>query len=86
MNLLTKLLCVLTPTVREWDTFLLPDGDVGYFSDLDEFPSDSYGSRPSVAPGQSLRVIKQTFEQLENERQKLAALKDSLARDFSMVR
>jgi hypothetical protein len=81
MDLVTKLLCVLSGTIHEWNNFILPDGAVGYFADLDEFPSNTRHS----APGRSLRSIKQTFGELENDRQKLISLKESLARDFSMV-
>jgi hypothetical protein len=86
MTLLTELLCLLSATIREWNTFLSPDGDVDYFSDLDEFPSNSRESRNSEAAGQSLRSIKQTFQELENFRHKLLSLEKSLSSDFSTVR
>lgn len=81
MDLVTKLHCVLSGTIREWNVFISREGDVAYFSDLDEFPSPC---RPGHAD--SLRSIKQTFGELENDRQKLISLKESLDRDFSVVR
>jgi hypothetical protein len=82
MDLVTKLHCVLSGTIREWNAFISREGDVAYFSDLDESPSPSRFGPAS----QSLRSIKQTFGELENDRQKLISLKESLDKDFSVVR
>jgi len=82
MDRVTNLLCVLSATIREWNSFVSTDGDIGYFSGLDEACSSSRHSEPA----QSLRSIKQTFKKLENDRQKLISLKESLSRDFSVVR
>ncbi|KAE9366797.1 hypothetical protein N431DRAFT_417671 [Stipitochalara longipes BDJ] len=86
MDLVTKLLCMLSGTIHEWHAFISPDGDVGYFSDLDVFPSNSQEFRRYEHAGQSLRSIKQTFGKLEKDQQKLVSLKESLARDFSMLK
>jgi hypothetical protein len=86
MDLLTKLLCVLSGTIDEWDTFISSHGDVGYFSDLDEFASNSPEFRRPDHAGQSLRSIKEAFERLKNHRRALVSLRESLSRDFSTVR
>jgi hypothetical protein len=86
MDLLNELLHVLSGLVDEWDTFISPNGDIGYFSDLDEFPSNSQESRELGCPSSSLRNIKQTFEKLEMYRQRLESLKYSLIKDFEVVR
>jgi hypothetical protein len=83
MDLVTKLLGVLSGIIHEWDIFLSPDGDWGYFRDLDRLPSNSPEFR---AAGQSLRSIKRAFMRLENNRQGLLSLKESLSSDFSTVR
>jgi hypothetical protein len=83
MVLVAELLDVLFGIIHEWDTFLSPDGDWGYFSDLDRFPSNSPEFRVA---GQSLRSIKRAFSRLENNRQKLLSLKETLSSDLSTVR
>jgi len=83
MDLLTELLGLLSGTIDKWNTFISQDGDVGYFSDLDEFPSNSLELAHS---GQLLRSIKQDFERLENYQQGLLLLKESLSSDFRTVR
>jgi hypothetical protein len=80
MELLSELRGVLSETFEEWNTFISPDGDIGYFSDLDEFPN----SPEFRHAGQSLRNIKEAFERLRNHRQKLVSLTDSLNK-FSLA-
>jgi hypothetical protein len=79
-DLVTELLGVLFGIIHEWETFLSPDGDWGYFSDLDRFPSNSPEFR---AAGQVLRSIKRAFKRLEYDRQKLLSLKETLSDDLS---
>lgn len=86
MDLLTELLGVLSGTVDEWNTFISSHGNVGYFSDLDEFASNSPKFRHPDHAGQSLRSIKEAFERLENHQQSLISLTESLSRDFMTVR
>jgi hypothetical protein len=86
MRLLNELLHVLSGLVDEWYTFISPNGDIGYFSDLDEFPRNSQESRELGCPSSSLRNIKQTFEKLEMYRQRLESLEYSLIKDFEAVR
>jgi hypothetical protein len=85
MELVDKLLVVLSGTIREWNTFISSDGDVGYFSDLDEYPRSSPEFCQSGHAGQSLRSIKQAFGRLENDLERLISLKESLTRDFTKV-
>jgi hypothetical protein len=82
LNLVTELLVVLLGIIHEWDTFLSPDGDWGYFSDLDRFPSHS---REFHVAGQSLRSINRAFKRLENNRQRLLSMKETLSDDLSTV-
>jgi len=86
MELLSELLGVLSETIEEWNTFISPDSDVGYFSDLDQFPSYSLEFRQPADAGRSLRSIKETFERLQNHQQKLRSLTVFLSRDFTVVR
>ena len=79
MDLLSELHGALSETVEEWNTFISPDADVGYFSDLDEPPSNSPEFRHAAHAGRSLSSIKETFERLRNHQQKLVLLKDSLS-------
>jgi hypothetical protein len=84
MELLSELHGVLSETFEEWNTFISPDADVGYFSDLDEFPSNSPKFCHAAHASRSLRNIKETFERLRNHRQKLVSLTDSLTK-FSLA-
>jgi len=85
-DLLNEFLHVLSGLVYEWDTFISSNGDIGYFSDLDELPSNSHESRELGCPSSSLRNIKQTFEKLEMHHRRLQSLKESLIKDFEVVR
>jgi hypothetical protein len=80
MELLSELHGVLSETFEEWNTFISPDGDVGYFSDLDKFPANSPEFRHAAHAGRSLRSIKEAFERLRNLQQKLVSLIDSLTK------
>jgi hypothetical protein len=87
MDLVTELLDTLSGIIHEWNTFLAPGGDWVFFSAVGRVPSNSPEFRhPDYAAGQSLRSIKQTFERLENNRQRLLSLEKSLSGDFSVVR
>jgi hypothetical protein len=88
INLLSELVDALSGTIGEWNTFISPNGDVGYLSDLDDFPrsSNSNEIRESGCPRSSLHHIKQTFEKLRTHRQTLESLTESLGRDFEAVR
>jgi hypothetical protein len=88
MDLLSELVDVLSGTIDEWNTFISLNGDVGYFSDLDEFPrsTNSHEFRELGCPGSSLRHVKQTFEKLQTHRRRLELLTESLRRNFEAVR
>jgi archaellum component FlaC len=89
MKLLTKLLGVLSGTIHEWNAFISLDGDIAYFSEistLDDFESNSLGISHPHRAGQSLRNIRQAFDGLENNRQRLVSLNETLSSDFSAVR
>jgi hypothetical protein len=85
MELLNELLGVLSGTIEEWNTFISPDSDVDYFSDLVEFPSHSVEFRQPADAGRSLRSIKETFGRLRNHQRKLKSLTISMSRDFTVV-
>jgi hypothetical protein len=85
-DLLIKLLCALSGIIREWNTFISSDGDVGYLSDLDEIPTSSRAFHQSGHAGKSLRSINQAFGRLEEDRQRLIALKEWFSNDFTTVR
>jgi hypothetical protein len=86
MELISELLDTLSDIIREWDAFIFPDSDVGYFSDLDDFLCNSLKSYYCTYATRSLRGIKETFDRLQNYRQKLRSLRESLSRDFTTVR
>jgi len=78
---LNQLLNVLSGIIKAWETFNSSDGDVVYFSEshYSKAASQHHAHR-------SLRVIKETFEELEGLQQKLVLLRDSsqdLAKDVS---
>ncbi len=88
-DLLIKLLFALSGTIREWDTFISSDGDVGYLSDLVESPTNSqsfHNFGHAGHAGQSLRSIKQAFGRLEEGKQRLIALIEWFSSDFTTVR
>jgi hypothetical protein len=86
LDLLNELLHALSGLVDEWENFVSPNGDIGYFRDLDEAPSIVHESPCLIRPSSSLRNIKQAFERLEMHRRKLQFLKESLITDFEVVR
>jgi hypothetical protein len=83
MDLLTKLIHVLSGTISQWDEFISSDGDIGYLRDLDKITSASSESHHAI---QSLRAINETFKRLEDSLKRLLSLEASLDRDFSTVR
>jgi hypothetical protein len=84
IDLFTKLLGAVSATIRAWDKFILPDGDIGYFSDLDCAP-DTATSREDY-PMQLVRSIIESFEILEEIQGRLLVLKELLDGDLSTVR
>lgn len=85
MELLAKLVSVLSGTIHEWNTFISSDGDIGYLSGLEKCPANSAELRHLYHAGQSFRSIKHAFRELENDRQRLISLKKSSSIDFSTV-
>ena len=83
MELLAKLIDVLSGTIGQWDVFISCDGDVGYLRDLDETTSAPPESHHGI---QSLRSINETFKKVEDNLNRLLSLERSLDRDFSTVR
>jgi len=73
MELLTKLLDVISEMATAWDIFSSPNGDISYFSDLDF----SLGISPPPTGPAKLRAIKETFEMLDGLRRKLLLLDQS---------
>jgi hypothetical protein len=86
MDLVRELLDTLSDLLHEWSKFISPDGDWVFFSDLVDFPTNMSHAQHLDRAGQSLRSIKQTFGELESDRNKLVSIKESLSRDFSTVR
>jgi hypothetical protein len=84
MELLSDLHGVLSETSEEWNTFISLDADIGYFSDLDESPSNLSEFRHKGSASRSLRNIKEAFDRLRNHQQKLVSLRNSLAQ-FSLA-
>jgi hypothetical protein len=78
----TDLLVALAEVIHEWDTFLSPDVGWGYFSDLDRSLNSS---QEYCVQRESLRNIKQAFKRLENNRQRLFSMKETLSDDLSTV-
>ena len=69
---------VLSGVLRKWETFSSEGGDLGYFSDLDKFPTNSPQFREAAHAGRSLRSIKRAFDELLGLEQDLVLLKQSL--------
>ncbi|KAH8588290.1 hypothetical protein B0O99DRAFT_693577 [Bisporella sp. PMI_857] len=72
MDLLSQLLDVLSETIKAWEIFNSPSGDINYFSDI-------YSSQDAQQPRTrlSLRAIKETMETMEGLQQKLFLLDKS---------
>jgi hypothetical protein len=87
MQILGKLINVLSGTLKQWNAFISPDGgDIDYFSDLQRpIPSKSPESQDNCHAGRSLRAINKTFGNLQNLLQKLELLREDLSRDFETV-
>lgn len=64
---------VLSGDIKCWERFKSPNGDIGYFSDIDSSPDASHRRRTRL----SLRAINETFETLEGLQQKLLLLDKS---------
>lgn len=69
MRVLNQLLDVLSQSIKVWDTFSSPNGDIGYFSDVDTSTGKLH-SNILV----SLRGIKETIDALETLKDKLELL------------
>jgi len=73
MQLLRRIYDVLSATVKAWRTFQSPDGDIGFFSDLDVH----IASRTTKRRYRSLQNLKATFRQLEEYQEKIFTLNKS---------
>ncbi|PSS22711.1 hypothetical protein M430DRAFT_16661 [Amorphotheca resinae ATCC 22711] len=73
IELLSRVLGVLSGDIKCWERFKSPNGDIGYFSDIDSSPDASHRRRTRL----SLRAINETFETLEGLQQKLLLLDKS---------
>jgi len=73
MGLLRCVYDVLSATVKAWRTFQSPDGDIGYFIDLDVHVA----SRTTKRRYLSLQNLKATFRQLEEYQEKIFTLNKS---------
>ena len=88
MQLLGKLLNVLSGVLQQWNAFVSPNGgDIEYLSDLQgTLSSKSSEFRDNNGhAGRSIRAIQKTFRSLEHHRQKLEFLKDDLSTDYKTV-
>lgn len=79
-ELLSSLHDVLSSTLREYDLFICPDGDISYFSDL---ICEANDSTPSIR--ESLRQIKECFVCLQHPRCKLELLQHSCTKRMKDV-
>lgn len=73
MGLLRRIYDVLSATVKAWRTFQSPDGDIGYFIDLELHVA----SRTTKRRYRSLQNLKAMFRQLEEYQEKLFTLNNS---------
>ena len=88
MQLLGKLLNVLSGLLQQWNAFVSPNGgDIEYLSDLQStLPNKSSEFRDNNGhAGRSLRAIQKTFGSLQYHLQKLELLRDDLSRDYKTV-
>lgn len=68
VEFLNRLQDGLSETIKAWEIFNSPKGDVGYFSDIDFSQKRYYGS---------LGMIQETFEALESHQRTLQKLSKS---------
>jgi hypothetical protein len=80
MALLRKLRGRFSTTIRAWDRFDAPDGDVRYFSDI----SNISEPQPKVVANLVLNEIKEIFENLKDLENTLTSL-DKSCEEYSKV-
>jgi hypothetical protein len=87
MQLLGKLINVLSGLLQQWNAFVAPNGgDIDYLSDLQHtLPSKSSEFQDNGHAGRSLRAIQKTFGSLQYHLKKLELLRDNLSRDYRTV-
>ena len=73
--LLSRLLAVLSETIKAWDDFRSPEGDCGYFQDISSDPR--HPSEMNIHTRRSLRAVDLTFSQLESFQRRLIHLKET---------
>jgi hypothetical protein len=86
VQLLSKLIWVLSGNIDKWDIFSSQDGNINYFSDIDKSTSKSPEFQHGYGAVPLLHRIDKTFEALKAHKQELESLKESLAIDFDKVR
>ena len=86
MELITEILDILSELIQEWNTFISPDSDFGYFSDFYESAFDLLESDSRVHAVRSFRNTRETFGRLQSHQQKLRSLIAKLTRDLEAVR
>jgi hypothetical protein len=87
MQLLGMLINVLSGLLQQWNAFVSPNGgDIEYLSDLQHlFQNESSESQDNGHAGRSLRAIKKTFGNLQDQLQRLELLRDELSTDNRTV-
>jgi hypothetical protein len=86
VQLLSKLIRVLSGNIDNWDAFSSQDGNINYFSDIDKSASKSPEFQHGCGAIPALHRIDKTFEALRAHKQELESLKESLEMDFDKVR
>jgi hypothetical protein len=86
VQLLSKLIGVLSRNIDKWDTFSSQDGNINYFSDIDKSAGKSPEFQHGCGAVPSLHRIDKTFQAFKAHKQELESLKESLVIDFDEVR
>jgi hypothetical protein len=86
VQLLNKLIWVISENIRKWDAFSSQEGNINYFLDIDKSANKSPEFRHGCDALPSLHRIDKIFEVLKAHKQELESLKESLDIDFDKVR
>jgi hypothetical protein len=70
MKLIVSLLKVLSDTIKEWEDFSAPNGDIDYFRVIGSCPKQQHRTRLA------LEGVKQTFQTLKTVQRRLLSLKE----------
>jgi hypothetical protein len=86
VQLLSKLIWVLSGNIEKWVAFSSQDGNINYFLDIDKSATKSPEFQHGCGAVPSLHRIDKIFEALKAHKQELESLKESLVIDFDKVR